>query len=641
MQARCFDLFILALFSISVLSGALLSAQVGAINTIAGSGSPQFSGDGGQAAGASFFFPRGLAIDGSGNLLIADVRNHRIRKIDTTGTITTVAGNGTAGCAGGDGDQATAVNLSLPQDLAVDSAGNFYVPDSFTDGSVYWDRVRKVSTSGVITTVAGKDFEGSRGFSGDGGPATLAQLDHPSSVAVDPGGNLYIADTVNHRVRRVGADGIITTVAGNGTAGYSGDDGPATLAMLNQPTRVRLDSGGNLYIADSWNHRIRKVTLGGTIVTVAGSGNPMFDPTNGNQTGDGGQAIQARVSIPSAIFVDGPGNLYMTAYNDHRVRRVDVQTGIISTVAGTGDYGFSGDGGPATQATLNGPNGLVLDPAGNLLIADALNHRLRSVQNTFYLVGDCALWKSDLDNDGDTYDVGEFGDGYLDNSLNVIDLIYALRAVTQVPGYTAPACSDRFDAMDSFPTDTADSRGGDHVLNTLDLITTLRRVTSVNTSRPRRQSRFLPCSGAAAAPGPSVAQGPSAGDLQLDAGQRAGTNAVRVPVYLAARRDLTLLGFAFGLGLQGRGLPLSFVQATGQAPTLVDTGLPGKLTVGWLKPFTVTAGQRLLLGYVEISGLRVEDRDSISVQVYAAVANDQEHTRTNLPITVPSVVQVW
>ena len=341
----------------------------GIITTVAGNGTWGYSGDGGPATNASFWQPWGVAVDASGNLYIADSADRRIRKVDTYGIITTVAGNGAGGYSG-DGGPATNASLCAPLGVAVDASGNLYIAD--------WcnQRIRKVDTSGIITTVAGN---GAGGYSGDGGPATNASLWWPSGVAVDASGNLYIAEVGNQRIRRVDTSGIITTVAGNGTAGYSGDGGPATNARLCWPSDVAVDASGNLYIADWYNHRIRKVDTSGIITTVAGNGTASY-------SGDGGPATNASLRYPHGVAVDVNGNLYIADYDNHRIRTVD-PLGIITTVAGNGTEGYSGDGGPATNARLQYPSGVTVDTSGNLYIADRDNHRIRKVSLTNTPIG--------------------------------------------------------------------------------------------------------------------------------------------------------------------------------------------------------------------------------------------------------------
>ena len=334
----------------------------GTITTVAGTGTRGFSGDGGPATAAQLDFSTGVALDGSGNLYIADSNNHRIRKVDANGTITTVTGTGTSGFSGDTG-QATSAQLNNPIGVALDDSGNLYIGDTHND------RIRKVDAAGRITTAAGTE---PAGFSGDGGPATEAQLDFPIDVAVDNGsGNIYVADSNNHRIRKVDAGGTITTAAGTGYRGFNGDDGPATEARLSFPHGVAVGGPGNLYIADTYNNRIRKVDAGGTITTVAGTGTRGF-------SGDGGPATEAQLNGPNGVAVDAYDNLYIPDTSNDRIRKVDA-SGTITTAAGTGTAGFSGDGGPATDAQLNGPNGVAVDGSGNLYIADAGNHRIRKL----------------------------------------------------------------------------------------------------------------------------------------------------------------------------------------------------------------------------------------------------------------------
>jgi sugar lactone lactonase YvrE len=335
-------------------------AQSGIITTVAGNGTNGFSGDGGPAISAQLKGPRGIAVDLAGNLFIADTYNGRIRKVTSDGVITTVAGIGTSSGSSGDGGPATSAQIGQPSGTAVDSAGNLFITDS--------DRIRKVTIDKIIHTVAGN---GSSGSSGDGGPATSARLYGPYGIAVDSAGNLFIADTYNNRIRKVTTGGIISTVAGNGSSGFSGDGGPATSAQLNIPWNVAVDSAGNLFIADRDNHRIRKVTPDGIIRTAAGIGTAGF-------SGDGGPASSAQLDSPLGAAADSAGNLFIADTFNSCIRKV-TPDGIISTVAGNGSSGFSGDGGPATSANLSWPSGIAVDSAGNLLIVDTNNHRIRKV----------------------------------------------------------------------------------------------------------------------------------------------------------------------------------------------------------------------------------------------------------------------
>jgi hypothetical protein len=288
------------------------------------------------------------------------------------GTITAVAGTGAAGFSG-DGGLATEARLRFPFSLIVDAAGNVLIAD--TDNY----RVRKVNPAGMISTVVGT---GKAGFSGDGGPATEARL-NPWTLVLDGAGNLFIEDGGNYRVRKVSPEGIITTVAGSGKAGFSGDGGPATEARFSELRLGAVDTAGNLFIADRNNHRIRKVSPEGIITTVAGSG-----PTGaakGVSAGDGGLATEARLNGPFSPALDRAGNLFFSEAGDvfgtntgYRVRKVDTN-GIISTVAGSDGRGFAGDGGPATQARLNTPLGVAVDSAGNLFFTEKGNLRVRKV----------------------------------------------------------------------------------------------------------------------------------------------------------------------------------------------------------------------------------------------------------------------
>lgn len=332
--------------------------SAGNIETVVGSGTLGFSGDGGPALSATLNIPTGVAVDSSGALVIADSLNDRIRRV-SGGLTATMAGNGSYKFSG-DGGPATSAALNGPFGVALDSGGNLYIADAFNA------RIRKVS-KGIVTTVAGKETSGS---AGDGGPATQAMLRTPLGVAVDSNGNLYIADFNNSRVRKV-SGGNITTVAGNGTPGFSGDGGSATAAGLNLPAGVAVDAAGNLFIADTANHRIRRVS-GGTITTVAGNGTSGF-------SGDGGPATSAALNGPYGVAVDSSGNIYIADTGNNRIRKIS--GGNIATVAGNGTAGLSGDGGPAIGAALNSPHGVAVDGAGNVFIADTGkgNSRIRKV----------------------------------------------------------------------------------------------------------------------------------------------------------------------------------------------------------------------------------------------------------------------
>ena len=324
--------------------GAIAASPADQIVSVAGTGAIGFSGDGGQATSAELDYPVAGAVDAQGNLYFADDDNQRVRKVSPSGVITTVAGTGVAGFSG-DGGQATSAELDFPTSVAVDSRGDIYIADAGND------RVRKVSPSGVITTVAGT---GAPGFSGDGGPATSAELYYPDAVAVGPHDQLYIADCLNARVRMVATSGTITTVAGDGVLGFSGDGGPATSAELKSPIALATDPGGDLYIVDSTNQRVRMVSAQGTITTIAGNGVAGF-------SGDGGQATSAELNYPRGAAVDAAGNLYVADRFNNRIRKI-TPDGRISTIAGTGTVGYSGDGGQASSAQLSGPAGVATGP---------------------------------------------------------------------------------------------------------------------------------------------------------------------------------------------------------------------------------------------------------------------------------------
>jgi sugar lactone lactonase YvrE len=346
-----------------------VDALTGIIGTLAGTGAVGFSGDGGPAASAMLSSPLSVTVDAQFNVFIADTANQRVRRIDAlSGIITTAAGNGTAGSEGDNGP-ATAAALDLPESLAVDAHGNLIVADTGNG------LIRRVSAStGIISTIAGG---GGSSFGGDSGPALTAQFDGLRGIALDSSGSLYLADTGNCRVRKIAAlIGVVSTAAGSGAAGsgcgsFSGDNGPATAATLNAPGDVAVDSHGNLFIADTGNARVRMVDASSNVITTVAGG--------GNLAGsDGGPATAAKLVSPAGLAVDGSGNLFFSDAGDNRVRRVSAG-GIISTVAGTGVAGFGGDGGLATAAQLNGPAGIALDPTGNLYIADNGNNRIRRV----------------------------------------------------------------------------------------------------------------------------------------------------------------------------------------------------------------------------------------------------------------------
>jgi len=404
-------------FTSSKLNAVFMANPAGVVTRIAGTGEPGYAGDAGPALSAQFYNPGGLAIDSAGNLYIADTVNNRIRKLDVSGNVITVAGNGGCCSPTGDGFPATSAQIGIVYALASDAAGDLYLSDNYNNV------IRKVDTHGIITTVAGN---GTPGYSGDGHAATSAQLNSPYGVAADAGGDLFIADAGNLRVRKVTAGGTISTVAGDGGCCYPGDGGQATSTELTYPQSVALDPWGRLYIADSGAARILKLNSSGTIATVAGNGSAGY-------SGDNGAATSAQLSSPTALAIDGSGNLYVADTDEARIRKVDAggaiatlvggaindggiaalgllnqpaavasdtignvyiadtfnhrvrkvtPSGSISTVAGTGESGFAGDGRAAVNAQLNSPQGVAADSAGDIYIADTGNERVRKVDTT-------------------------------------------------------------------------------------------------------------------------------------------------------------------------------------------------------------------------------------------------------------------
>lgn len=344
----------------SLLLLTALSARAQHIATIAGTTVAGFSGDNGPATAAQLYGPLGIAVDSAGNIYFADRFNDRVRKINTTGTITTIAGTGTGGY-NGDEIAATTAQLNDPFGVAVDNAGNVYVADHSNH------RVRKISNLGIITTVAGT---GTGGYNGDDIAATTAQLNEPRGVAVDKFGHLFIADQANNRVRQITlSTGIISTIAGNGTQGFSGDGGPATAAMLNGPYAMAADTFHNLYICDVDNQRIRKINWAGVITTVAGTG-------VGSYNTDGIPATNAQLNEPIGIAINAGGEIFIADAWNERIRKISLD-GIISTYAGIGTAGMGLDSVSATACAFYYPYGIAINSAGNVYICDQGNQRIR------------------------------------------------------------------------------------------------------------------------------------------------------------------------------------------------------------------------------------------------------------------------
>jgi sugar lactone lactonase YvrE len=350
-----FSVFILSLLILS----AAANAQLREIVTIAGNGATGYGGDGFSAPGGTLSGPLGVAVDYLGNVYIEDFYNNRVRKVNTAGIITTYVGNGLTGNSG-DGSIASNAEL-IPSGLAVDKLGNLYISDED------YEVIRKVNSIGIISTVVGN---GAYGYAGDGGNAMSASFRNPGGIAIDNEGDLFIADVSNHVVRKVNSMGTITTIAGiAGTGGFGGNGGLATAATLDSPSAVAVDKKGNVYITDFGNNVIRKIDTAKKISTYAGS-------VARGYYGDGGAATLAQLNAPRGIAVDTFGNLYIADGNNNVIRMVDTAQNI-TTVVGDGTQGFSGDLGNALSANLFNPYAVAVDVYGTIYIADANNQRVR------------------------------------------------------------------------------------------------------------------------------------------------------------------------------------------------------------------------------------------------------------------------
>lgn len=354
---RMLGLFVFGLAS----SFPLWAQSPGTIATVAGDGTAGNTAESGAATAAKLETAYGVVMDAQGNLYIADSWNHSIRKVAPGGTVSRSAGSNYEGTYG-DGSTATYANLSYPRGLAIDAGGNLYIADSGNS------KVRKISPDGIIRAFAGT---GTDGYSGDGGAATAARLKFPRALAVDSAGNVYIADTWNYRVRKVTPSGTISTVAGDGTYGYSGDGTLATSASIGLIQALAVDPQDNLVLLDGYNHCLRKVTANGIITTIAGG-------STAGYSGDGGPATAARFSYPRGLAIDFLGNIFVADSFNHRIRQIKPD-GTISTLAGTGAAGYSGDNGPATAAQLNFPYGLAVSLRGDVFVTDLRNYRVRKV----------------------------------------------------------------------------------------------------------------------------------------------------------------------------------------------------------------------------------------------------------------------
>ena len=334
------------------------------IDAFAGTGERGFDGDGGHATQARFNGLGGIAVDASGNVYVADANNRRVRRIDASGMITTVAGNGELGSAG-DGGSAIEAQLNIPTDIALDASGNLYIAEAVGN------RVRKIDTTGKISTVAGTGVEGS---AGDGGPAIEAQLNQPLAMAVDAAGNIFIGEYGGYRVRKVNLEGTITTIAGRGTKGGDGDGGPATAAQFNYISGLAVDVLGNILVSDMNEARVRKISPTGIISTIAGTG-------TWGHSGDGGPALRAEIETPGGLALDSAGNLFLAEFWVGRLRKINSR-GVITTIAGTGEQLSTGDMGLAVDAALDRPIRIAADPGGNLYVSEGYAHRVRILRPT-------------------------------------------------------------------------------------------------------------------------------------------------------------------------------------------------------------------------------------------------------------------
>ena len=355
------------LLFITMLGCFSLRAQI--ITTVAGNGAPGYSGDGGPATSAQFNNPICVALDAAGNIYVSDFYNHRVRKIDaSTGIINTIAGTGVAGFSG-DGGLAVNAQINNPTDLCVDATGNVY----FNDDQNF--RVRKINAAtGIITTVVGN---GAGNYAGGTVLAINAGIGYPNGLAIDAN-SLYVSLFTKQKIVKVDLPtGLLSTIAGTGVNGFSGDGGPAINATFGYPGGLSITAAGELYVADYNNNRIRKIDVVGIVTTVAGNGTQGF-------TGDGGLATASGINLPTGVFVDNTGNIFIADRNNYRIRKVIAATGIITTVAGSGAYGFGGDGGSAISpcTKLADPHKVRVDAAGNMFISDQSNSRIRKVDTS-------------------------------------------------------------------------------------------------------------------------------------------------------------------------------------------------------------------------------------------------------------------
>ncbi len=352
--------FYSSLLIVATLIGSLDAQTTFTISTFGGTGVASSTGDGGNVSLATFNAPHGVTTDAAGNVFISEFGGNKIRKVNSSGIVSLYAGTGVAGF-GGDGGPATAAQFNAPTGIALDASGNLYIAEYLGN------RVRVITPTGTITTIAGTGVPGS---AGDGGLCTAAQLNAPTDVKIDPAGNVYIVEGSGNRVRKINTSGIISTIVGNGTATSTGDGGLASAATTNFPVSLYFDAAGNMYICELIGNKVRKVNTSGIISTIIGTG-------VASSTGDGGLATAATLNQAGCMLIDAGGNILVSEYTGARIRSVNA-AGIISTAVGTGVGGFSGDGGLATAAQINGPFQLAQAIAPNqIYVAEYLNNRIR------------------------------------------------------------------------------------------------------------------------------------------------------------------------------------------------------------------------------------------------------------------------
>lgn len=397
------------IFLLAIVLIAHTHGQAQIITTIAGGRNDGDMGDGGAATAARLVSPIAVALDHKGGYYISDRDANRIRHVDAAGVITTAAGNGTVGVSGDNGPAVNAL-VDNPQGITTDAKGNVF----FVDGSSRL--IRKIDTANIITTVAG--IYAPLSYNGDSIPAIGAAF-QAYAIAIDADGNMYITDPGNFRIRKINTAGIITTIAGTGMEGYTGDNGPAINAEIDQPCGIAIGNDGGVYFADALAHMVRKIDNSGVITTIAGNGTPV-------SSGDGGLAIAASLYDPLGIAIDLAGNIYISCSYANRIRKITCSSGIISTIAGTGVPGFSGDGGPATEAQLAEPAMMAVNSVGNLYVTDGNNHRIRYIE---FSVGVSTLGSEAKCRVYPNPNNGVFTVSFGDNSLHHVYIINAMGQV--------------------------------------------------------------------------------------------------------------------------------------------------------------------------------------------------------------------